>query len=67
MATAKREVETVKMFGTGNFIIGDTLYAFRDGETIECKHEHKDRLIVEAKRRETVSNAIATLTSQMEV
>lgn len=60
--TASKSLGTVKMFGTGNFVIGETLYAFRDGEEIEVVNEtHRPSLEAEAKRREKVlikTNAI---------
>jgi len=47
----------VKMFGTGNFQIEDTLYVFKDGEPVTAKSEkHIPVLEAEAKRRE--QNAI---------
>lgn len=64
MAGRKAKV-TVKMFGTGNFVIGDTLYAFRDGEEIEVQNEeHKELLEKEAARREAVYNKTQALTAQ---
>ena len=51
------DIRIVKMFGTGNFIIGKTLYAFRDGEAIKTQYEkHVPLLEAEAKRRELLYN-----------
>lgn len=50
---AKATKKTVKMFGTGNFQVGETLYVFRNGEEVEVKdQEHLPFLEAEAKRRE---------------
>lgn len=51
----KTKLGKVKMFGTGNFHLEDTLYVFRDGEEVEVKEEsHKPKLEAEAERRRLV-------------
>ena len=55
MAETKKAVY-VKMFGTGNFWIGDDLYPFKDGEKVKViQPEHKSLLEAEAKRREALA------------
>ena len=50
------------MFGTGNFIIGKTLYAFRDGETIEVMDEkHIPLLEAEANRRKVLNDKMSVI------
>lgn len=54
----------VKMFGTGNHQIGDKLYVFRDGESINVKAEHVDAMKAEAKRREDVEKRVNALSAE---
>jgi len=62
MAETKKAVY-VKMFGTGNFWIGDDLYPFKDGEKVKViQPEHKSILEAEAKRREILSGKISAIT-----
>ena len=52
MAETKRATY-VKMYGTGNFWIGEDLYPFKDGEKVKViKPEHRSLLEAEATRRE---------------
>lgn len=53
----------VKMFGTGNFWIGEDLYPFKDGEKVKAiKPEHKPLLEAEAKRREDIALKLSAIT-----
>ena len=62
MAEAKRATY-VKMFGTGNFWIGEDVYPFKDGEKVKViKPEHKPLLEAESKRREHAALRIAAIT-----
>ena len=62
MAETKKVVY-VKMFGTGNFWIGEDLYPFKDGEKVRViKPEHKEVLEAEAKRRETLAKKVSAIT-----
>ena len=64
MAEAKKK-QTVKMYGTGNFVIGKTLYVFRDGEEVEVKKvAHKKILEAEATRREKLQARLDVLRQQ---
>jgi len=58
MASKKK----IKMYGTGNFQIEETLYVFRDGSTVEAKNaEHAKILEAEAKRRSGVDARLNAL------
>ncbi len=62
MAETKRATY-VKMYGTGNFWIGEDLYPFKDGEKVRViKPEHKEVLEAEAKRRETLARKTSVIT-----
>ena len=61
MAETKKS-KKVKMYGTGNFLIEDTLYPFRNGEEITAvKVAHVPKLQAEAKRRKLIAERVAAL------
>ena len=63
MAEKAERSTYVKMYGTGNFWIGDDLYPFKDGEKVKAiKPEHKSLLEAEAKRREAIDIKVSAIT-----
>ncbi len=61
MAETKRATY-VKMYGTGNFWIGEDLYPFKNGEKVRViKPEHKEILEAEAKRREAIAIKVSAI------
>ncbi len=66
MAEAKKE--TIEMFGTGNFIVGDRLYAFRDGSSVEVqKKEDIPFLEAESKRRKNLAIKLGLIEVKKEI
>jgi len=63
MAAAK--TQTVEMFGTGNYQIGETLYVFKDGSKVEVKNKaHVSLLEAEAQRRKANHERVTRLTAE---
>ena len=52
------------MFGTGNHQIGEKLYVFRDGESINVDTEHVEAMKAEAERRRKNDERVNALSKE---